>query len=148
MPCGRVIITMATTLQVRIRQISASTSEATIRGHRVIIDRPASKGGTDAGPMGGELFLAGIGGCFMSNLLAAMKARGLEIPGLETEVTAELAGSPDRFETVELCVSADGADPEMLEKLVEIADRSCIMMHTLRDKLEIRTRIVAPRAIA
>lgn len=128
--------------------MSASTSEATIRGHHVNIDRPPAKGGTDAGPMGGELFLAGIGGCFMSNLLAAIKARGLEIPGLEAEVTAELAGSPDRFETVELCVSADGADPGVLEKLVEIADRSCIMMHTLRGKLEIRTRIVAARAMA
>jgi putative redox protein len=139
---------MATTLQVKIRQMSPSTSEATIRGHRVSIDRPASKGGTDAGPMGGEFFLAAIGGCFMSNLLAAIKARGLEIPGLETEVTAEMAASPDRFETVELCVSADGADPEVLEKLVEIADRSCIMMHTLRGKLDIRTRIVPARAMA
>jgi putative redox protein len=138
---------MATTLQVKIRQMSPSTSEATIRGHHVSIDRPLAKGGTDAGPMGGELFLAGIGGCFMSNLLAAIKARGLEIPGLETEVTAEVVASPDRFETVEVCVSADGADPELLEKLVEIADRSCIMMHTLRDKLDIRTRIVAVRAM-
>ena len=119
-----------------------------MRGHRVSIDRPAAKGGTDAGPMGGELFLSGLGGCFMSNLLAAIKARGLDIPGLETEVTAELTASPDRFEVVDLCVTADGADPEVLEKLVEIADRSCIMMHTLRGKLEIRTRVVAARVPA
>src|SRR5277367_1898209 len=104
MPCGTVF-TMATP-QVRIRQISASTSEATARGHRISIDRPASKGGTDAGPMGGELFLAGIGGCFMSNLLAAIKARGLNIPDLEVEVTAEVAESPDRFSAVDLCVTA------------------------------------------
>jgi putative redox protein len=128
--------------------MSASTSEATIRGHRITIDRPTSKGGADAGPMGGELFLAAIGGCFMSNLLAAIKARGLDIPGLEIEVTADMAESPDRFAAVELCVTADGADPKVLEKLVEIADRSCIMMHTLRGKLEIRTRIVAARVTA
>jgi putative redox protein len=98
--------------------------------------------------MGGELFLAGIGGCFMSNLLAAIKARGLDIPGLQIDLTAEPAESSDRFASVEMSVSADGADPELLEKLVEIADRSCIMMNTLRGKLEIRTRVVAARVPA
>jgi putative redox protein len=98
--------------------------------------------------MGGELFLAGLGGCFMSNLLAAIKARGLNLSGLEIDLTADLAELPDRFAAVDLCVAADGADPEVLEKLVEIADRSCIMMNTLRGKLEIRTRVVAARVPA
>jgi putative redox protein len=142
------MITMANELQVQIRKISASTSEATIRGHRVTIDRPTSKGGTDAGPMGGELFLAAIGGCFMSNLLAAAKARGLDIPGLQTGLVAYMAEPPDRFAAVELCVTADGADPEVLEKLVEIADRACVMMNTLRGKLEVKTRIIAARVTA
>jgi putative redox protein len=136
------------TRQIQIRQTRASTSEATIRGHRVTVDRPVAKGGSDAGPMGGELFLAAIGGCFMSNLLAAMKARGLEMPGLQTEVAAELAGSPDRFTSVDVCVTAETADQETLEKLVEIADRACIMMNTLRGKLEISTRVRAVPAVA
>jgi putative redox protein len=56
-------------LKIRLRQVSTSTSEATLRDHQVLIDRPVDKGGADMGPMGGELFLASIGGCFMSNLL-------------------------------------------------------------------------------
>ena len=63
-------------MQIQIRQTSPTTSETTIRGHRVTIDRPIEKGGTDAGPMGGELFLASVGGCFMSTLLAAIRAHG------------------------------------------------------------------------
>jgi putative redox protein len=135
-------------MQIQIRQTGASTSEAVIRVHRVTIDRPVEKGGADAGPMGGELFLAAVGGCFMSNLLAAIKARGLAIQGLQTQVTAELAGSPDRFVSVDLCVTAEAVDQETLEKLVDIANRACIMMNTLRGKLEISTRVRTVPAVA
>jgi putative redox protein len=106
---------MASEIKVVLRQVSASSSEATMGQHQVIIDRPVSKGGSDLGPMGGELFLSAIGGCFMSNLLAAMKARDADISD----------------------VSAENGDGELLEQLVKIADRGCIMMNTLRDKLEL-----------
>lgn len=112
-----------------------------MRTHRVLIDRPTEKGGADAGPMGGEFFLASIGGCFMSNLLAAIRARDLEITGVRTEVIATLADSPTRFESVELRISADTPDRELLQKLVEIADRGCIMMNTLRGKLDVRVKV-------
>jgi hypothetical protein len=39
-----------TTMKIQIRQGSASTSEATLRTHHVLIDRPVEKGGTDRGP--------------------------------------------------------------------------------------------------
>ena len=41
-------------ITITIRQISAAASEAAIRQHRVLIDRPVAKGGSDMGPMGGE----------------------------------------------------------------------------------------------
>jgi putative redox protein len=135
---------MATQMKIQLRQVSASTSEATVRDHRVVIDRPVAKGGTDAGPMGGELFLAAIGGCFMSNLLAAIAARGEAVSNVRTEIIATLAESPARFTAVELYVAADGSNPEVLERLVEIADRGCIMMNTLRGKLDVQVRIGVP----
>ena len=136
---------MASDMKIQLRQVSPSTSEATIGSHRVLIDRPAAKGGADQGPMGGELFLAAVGGCFMSNLLAAIKARGLEIPGVRTEVTATLADAPARFVALELSVAADSEDRETLQKLVDIAERGCIMVNTLRGKLELSVRIGAVR---
>jgi putative redox protein len=135
---------MATDMKVQIRQISASTSEATMGRHQVLIDRPAAKGGADMGPMGGELFLASVGGCFMSNLLAAIRARDLVISDVRTEVIGTLAESPARFVGLELCVSSDSADRELLEKLLEIADRGCVMMNTLRGKFDVQVRIAAP----
>jgi putative redox protein len=115
-----------------------------VRSHQVVIDRPAAKGGTDMGPVGGELFLAAVGGCFMSNLLAAINARSVDISDVRTEVIGALAGNPTRFESVQLYVIAPTVDRELLERLVEIADRGCIMMNTLRGKLDIRVRIGVP----
>jgi len=134
---------MANEIKIAIRQTSAATSEAAIRQHKTLIDRPAAKGGDDQGPMGGELFLAAIGGCFMSNLLAAIKGREAEISDAHTDVIGVLEGSPARFTAVELNVTAKYSDREQFEKLIDIADRGCIMMNTLRGKLDIQVRIAA-----
>lgn len=137
---------MAADIKVHLRQVSPSTTQATMGTHDVLVDRPAAKGGADMGPMGGELFLAAVGGCFMSNLLAAIRARDSKISGVRTEVTGVIADSPARFEALELSVAADGPDRELLPHLVEIADRGCIMMNTLRGKLEVRLRIAPGRS--
>ena len=130
-------------MTIEIRQMSATASEAAIRDHRVTIDRPADKGGTDAGPMGGELFLAAVGGCFMSNFLAAARARQTQVANVQTAVIGAIDGSPPRFTQIELCVSAEGLDRDLFEKLVEIAERGCIMLNTLRGKLDLKVRIAA-----
>ena len=88
---------MASEMNIELRQISGSTSEATMGRHQVLIDRPVAKGGSDAGPMGGELFLAAVGGCFMSNLLAAIRAREAEIGDVRVQVVGALTDSPARF---------------------------------------------------
>jgi putative redox protein len=93
--------------------------------------------------MGGELFLASVGGCFMSNLLAAIRARDAEVSDVRVEVAGYLIDSPARFARVELRVAAGSRDRELLERLVEIADRGCIMMNTLRGTLDVRVRIGA-----
>jgi len=134
---------MANQMKIQLRQISASTSEATMGRHQVLIDRPTTKGGADAGPMGGELFLAALGGCFMSNFLAAIRARDADISDVLVEVSASLTDAPARFAGVELRVAAESRDRELLERLVEIADRGCIMMNTLRGKLDVKVLIGA-----
>ena len=136
-------MSMANDVKIQLRQISASASEATIGRHRVLIDRPTEKGGADAGPMGGELFLAAVGGCFMSNLLAAIRAREVEISDVRVEAVGFLTDSRSRFSGVELRVSAESRDRELLERLVEIADRGCIMMNTLRGALDVKVLIGA-----
>ena len=64
------------TIHATVTQLDHSASLADVRGHRLTIDRPQAKGGQDKGPMGGEALLMGLGGCFMSNLLAAALCPG------------------------------------------------------------------------
>jgi putative redox protein len=135
---------MTNQMKTQVNQISGTTSEAMLRTHRVLIDRPAEKGGTDVGPMGGELFLAAVGGCFMSNMLAAIRAREANVSGVRTEVIGTIVDSPSRFAAIELYITADCQNRELLERLVEIADRGCIMMNTLREKLDVQIRIGVP----
>ncbi len=77
----------------------------------------------------------------MSNLLAAIRARAAQISDVQTEVTGTIADSPARFDALALFITATGPDQEMLPQLVEIADRGCIMMNTLRGKLDVRFSI-------
>src|SRR5579872_3613801 len=134
---------MAGEMKIQLRQVSASASEASIGKHQVPIDRPADKGGSDTGPMGGQLFLASVGGCFMSNLLAAIKARDASIPDIRAEVIGTVADSPARFISVEVRVSTASPDRELVEKMVEIAERGCIMVNTLRGKLDLKVSLTS-----
>ena len=125
-----------TNMKIELRQVSDSTSDASMRDHHVLIDRPREKGGADQGPMGGELFLASIGGCFMSNLLAAIRTRNAEVSDVRTQVSGTIAEGPARFSAIEVHVTANGPI-ELIERLVEVADRGCIMMNTLRGKVPV-----------
>ena len=127
-------------VKVELYQVSPFTSEASIRTHRVLIDRPAARGGADQGPMGGELFLAAVGGCLMSNLLAAIRGREATISDVHMKITGSLADSPARFSAIEICITANAPRREELEHLLEIADRGCIMMNTLRGTLDLKIR--------
>jgi len=129
-------------ISIQLAQTTDSTSVAAIRDHKVLVDRPEAKGGADKGPMGGELFLASIGGCFMSNLLAAVKARDVDASRLLVEVTGTLEGTPQRFSSVKLKVSGTYTDRKQMDKLVDIADKSCIMTNTLRDTLPLSFTLV------
>ncbi|MBV8902116.1 MAG: OsmC family protein, partial [Acidobacteriia bacterium] len=88
-------------------------------------------------------FLASIGGCFMSNLLAAINARKVDLFEVRVEVVGTLAEAPARFSSVVMNVTSSGS-AEQLERLVEVADRGCIMMNTLRGKLDVRVHITHP----
>ena len=79
----------------------------------------------------------------MSTLLAAIKAREAEISAVGLEVVGSMDDLPARFSAVELRVAADGCDRELLERIVEIADRGCIMMNTLRGKLDVKVLVGA-----
>ncbi len=133
---------MAQEVQVLIKQIAPTTSECTARQHVTLSDRPEAKGGADRGPMGGEMLLMGLGGCFMSNLLAAIRAREVQVSDVNITVTATLAEAPARFSDARLTISGRYSDRDEMEKLVTIAERGCIVANTIKDAVRLSFEIV------
>ena len=134
-------MTEKTKVQVKVDQISATACRGTARHHSVVMDRPEAKGGEDQGPMGGETLLMSLGGCVMSNLLAAGIARNSALSDVRLEITGELAGTPSRFETIEMTVFSSLTDRPLLEKLVIIAERGCIVANTLKQGLRVTIKV-------
>jgi putative redox protein len=128
-------------ITVKLEQVDSATTRTEIRGHEVLIDRPLAKEGHDAGPMGGELLLAALGGCFNSNLLAAIRARSLPIDDIRIEINGNLVEHPQRYDSVEMIVRSSHPDRAEFEKLVTIAERSCIVANSLRDGLNLTVRV-------
>ena len=128
---------MPRTLEARVDQIGPTTGQGTARTHNVVIDRPVEKGGNDRGPLGGELLLLSLGGCFLSNLLAAVGSRSAEVSNIRITVTGTVGGVPERFEAMEMRVAAKYSDSEMMRKLVAVAERGCLVTNTLRTALSL-----------
>ena len=122
---------MAQTLRVQLEATGPSTTRATARLHTVLVDRPVAKGGEDRGPLGGEYLLVALGGCFMSNLLAAIRARDAAISNVRADVIATMDGPPDRFTDFTVTISAERNDPDEVLKLIEVAARACAVTNTL-----------------
>jgi len=130
------------TATVMVEQISKTASRGNSRGHQLTMDRPEAKGGTNEGMMGGEAMLNGLGGCFMSNLLAAAKARNIELKNARADIEGDMADAPSRFSAIRMSVSAQCNPPEELDKLVTIAERGCIAANTLRAAVELSIKVV------
>src|SRR5436309_7537631 len=123
---------MGQVLRVELEQVGATTTAVTVRSHRVWVDRPAAKGGEDRGPLGGEYLLVALGGCFMSNLLAAIRARSAPLSDVRVAVSGTMEGTPERFTAFALDVSARHDDAGEARKLIGIAARACAVTNTLR----------------
>lgn len=128
-------------ITVNLEQVNEATTLTEIRGHKLLIDRPLAKNGNDAGPMGGELLLAALGGCFNSNLLAAIRARGLAIKDVTIEIQGNLVDQPNRYDSIEMIVHSSHLDRAEFEKLVTVAERSCIVANTLRNGVNLTIRV-------
>jgi len=125
-------------VHVNVDQIGPTASEGKAREHTVVMDRPKAKGGENRGAMGGENLLMALGGCFMSNLLAAAKSRKSDVANVKLSITGTLGTAPPSYTAVEMKILADLPDKEKLEKLVTIAERGCIVSNTLKNAVDLK----------
>jgi putative redox protein len=123
-----------------------TTTEGSVRHHRVLVDRPPEKQGDDRGAMGGELLLLSPGGCFMGNVnvIAVARAREVRSEDLRARVTGTLTEHPQRYAAVRLEVSGGGVDAASFAKIVAISERACIVANTLRECRDLKIEVVEP----
>lgn len=124
-------------LTVELAQSGQTASVASIRDHTIVLDRPPAQGGSGAGPMGGEALLASVGGCFMSTLYAAAAARSIPVEGARCRVSGQFAAHPRRFGAIRLEVACESCPPADLAHLVEVAERGCLVVATLRQGMAV-----------
>ncbi len=128
----------AVKVNVSVDQIGPTASEGKARDHTVVMDRPEAKGGENRGAMGGENLLMALGGCFMSNLLAAAKSRESDMSNVKLSITGTLDAAPPSFSAVEMKIAAEYNDKEAMQKLVTIAERGCIVANTLKNAVDLK----------
>ncbi len=83
----------------------------------------------------------GLGGCFMSNLLAAAQARDMALGGVHLDISGTLDGIPSRFSAISVAVRVPGKSGEEVKKLVTIAERACIVANTLKQGIPLTVNL-------
>ncbi|HEY4626881.1 MAG TPA: OsmC family protein [Blastococcus sp.] len=96
-------------------------------GFRLIVDEPASVGGTGQGPMPTDLLLASLCSCYALALAWAARKRGVDLPDLVVTATGAYAGP--RFRAFTLTVRTSAA-ADVVTPLLEPARRVCYVSNT------------------
>ena len=125
--------------------------ETDIRGHKVVIDQPASAGGGDAGPSPLELLFSSLAGCIGTiGRIVAMQRR-IELRGMKIKVEGPidtnglLGKSSDQrvgFQeiTITVDIDADMTDEEK-EAFIHDVDARCPVSENLLNATPINVKV-------
>ena len=120
-------------------------------------DEPAVLGGTDTAPNPVEQILGAFGSCLAIGYTAGATARGIELRGLEIDLTGDIDlpvffGLKDGnagFPHVDIVVRLDSdASPEALEALHQDVIRTSPVGNTLQRPVTIHARLAEPAEAA
>jgi putative redox protein len=107
--------------------------EVEIREHRLIVDEPEDKGGTDQGPAPAELLAASLASCtaITMEMYAARKEWGLGTVEVAVDFTEATTDDPATFD-VRITLGADLSE-ENRDRLLIIAGK-CPVHRALKDQ--------------
>ncbi len=116
-----------------VRRRKGYEHEIEMREHRLIIDEPVEKGGTDLGPMPSELLAASLGSCtaITMEMYAARKEWGLGTVEVAVDFTEATVDDPPTFD-VQITLGAQLSD-ENRDRLLTIAGK-CPVHKALKDQ--------------
>ncbi|MEM1549980.1 MAG: OsmC family protein [Candidatus Methanomethylicia archaeon] len=95
------------------------------------------------GPSAMELVLAALGGCLSSVTLRILNAKKLNVEKFEVVVKGEtMEETPRRYKTIEVEIKAEGIPKEELIKAVELSEKYCPVLWTLKENVEVKIKTV------
>jgi uncharacterized OsmC-like protein len=124
-------------MDIRIEHLNNTKFAATVRGHRIICDQPASNGGKDEGPTPPEFLLISLGTCAGFYAASYMKNHGLSF-SLAVSVSAEKVPAPARLDKFRVEIDVPGLPPEHEAGLIRSVN-ACLIKHTLAQPPQIET---------
>jgi organic hydroperoxide reductase OsmC/OhrA len=115
---------------------------------------PSELGGTVAGVWSPEeLLVAATASCLTVTIAEVARAQGVELARVDVDGVGHLAQSaegPYRFVNIELTVEveADGEHPHVLQGLVEVAERRCLVTAALSVPVSVRLVLATAVGVA
>lgn len=134
-------------MEINVLHVSGVCFFITCRGHRVICDQPADKGGADSGMTPPELLLASLGSCAAYYAHDYLRARSLPESGIRVNVTAGKTVSPARLDHFRIAVTLPQLLDERHAKGLKASVERCLIHNTLLHPPSIQVTIVGPAAM-
>jgi putative redox protein len=105
--------------------------ESKIGNHSLVIDVPASMGGTDRGPTPPQVFVASLGSCIAAFVANYCNNVGLDTTGLTVDVSFDKVEDPTRLANVKVDVNLPNADTKGREKAILRVAGHCPVHETI-----------------
>ncbi len=105
--------------------------------HKIIVDLPAEKGGTDEGMAPPELFVASLGACIGVYVVRYCQNAKINAEGCMIALDWRLSEDKRSIASVEARIRLPNADPGPRARAVLEAARSCLIHNTLHGSLNV-----------
>lgn len=106
--------------------------ESKLGNHNVLVDVPASMGGSDRAPTPPEFFIASLGSCVAAFVADNCRRSGLDVAGLSVDVTFDKVENPTRLANIKVTVRLPQADcGKRRQSLLKVAEH-CPVHETIR----------------
>jgi len=129
------------------------TFETAVGDHRLVIDAPASMGGSSRGPTSVELFATSLGSCVAAFVADYCRRAKLDTTGLSVDVHYELVDEPTRLVDLEVTINLPNADVGDRREAISRVAEHCPVHETVEYTLEaigleVRDRTVLTAGLA
>lgn len=117
----------------------------TARGHSILLDQPASAGGTDNGPTPTELFVGGLAACVAHYANSYLRRHDIDPSGLGVRADFDLATDrPARIASIRITIDAPPALPPARHAAFLAVASHCTVHNTLSDPPRVAVEIAKP----